>query len=524
MSRLPVRAASLALALAALTTSPEASAIPRSEVMARAKAFAFHPWTCTAENLTAACAPAYQSVYVPGDYVGLPYDWGGYMTLFEFDQQIDQGYGAGSYPDDGILACTSGVDCSGFVSKAWGTGHYTTSNLADVSSAIVQADLLPGDVFNDAGYHVAMFDRLLASGEPVLYESINYNVHVNVSGGWSHVSGYIPRRFTEISGASAPDVAGTPVSPIVIGSFPYTDSRDTTQSPSDLLDGCGAAPSTKETGREFVYEATFAQPGKLTVSIADDVGVDIDGPVYPSMHPRACFARAPPPGTVDVDCGTYYVVADTFKGQAEYPGAYTLTATFQPSGQACGNGPPAYAPEGQLGDACAYPSNEDLPFCNPNVGAETCLYSGNDSFCSKPCASASDCSALPGGCCADIGDQELYCLPGSYCGAPTDLDAGALPEGGDPLPDGGLPDPEDAGGPGPTGGGGAGASGATTGAGAGAGADTSGNGAVTGDGDAESGCAQAPGSTAPPGAWLAGSLVLAWASRRRALRSRARSR
>lgn len=74
--------------------------------------------------------------------MGLPYDWGGYMTLFQFDQQINAGYGAGSYPEHGVLSCTAGVDCSGFVSKAWDSGHYATVHLG--SSAISQSEMLAG--------------------------------------------------------------------------------------------------------------------------------------------------------------------------------------------------------------------------------------------------------------------------------------------------------------------------------------------------------------------------------------------
>ena len=112
-------ALALPAALALGLCATQASAISREEVLVRAKAFAYHPWTCTSANLTASCDGGYHSVYVTGDYLGLPYDWGGYMTLFQFDQQIASGHGAGSYPDDGVLDCTSGLDCSGFVSKAW---------------------------------------------------------------------------------------------------------------------------------------------------------------------------------------------------------------------------------------------------------------------------------------------------------------------------------------------------------------------------------------------------------------------
>src|SRR6185436_2560160 len=113
---------------------------------------------------------------------------------------------------------------SGFVSQAWATSHHTTSSIPQISTEIQAAELLPGDVFNDAGYHVALFSHTLASGEPVLYEAYGYNVHLNTTGGWAHVDGYVPRRFQSITGMTAVEPDGTPVSPIIIKSFPYTDT------------------------------------------------------------------------------------------------------------------------------------------------------------------------------------------------------------------------------------------------------------------------------------------------------------
>ena len=240
---------SAATAILLVTTSTLGFAIPRSEVLVCAKSYANHPWRSGSSNLTASCSTAYKSIYSPGDYVGLPYDWGGYMTLFEFDQQIAKGYGAGSYPDDGVLSCTAGLDCSGFVSKCWAAGHYSTSTMYKTSSEIAATEVLPGDVYNKAGYHVALYSNTLANGVPLLYESAGYNVHINTTGGWSYLSGYTPRRYDKIEGTTVVDLAGTPQKPIQISGFPYSDARDTTQSTSDVLDGCAAEPSKKESGQ-----------------------------------------------------------------------------------------------------------------------------------------------------------------------------------------------------------------------------------------------------------------------------------
>lgn len=424
------RSTKLVCSIIALTgvivSASRANAIDREQVMARGKAFAYHPWTCTTANLTATCDAGYQSVYSPGDYMGLPYDWGGYKTLFEFDQEILQGSGAGSYSSDGVLACTSGLDCSGYVSKCWDAGHWSTSTIDSVSYTIPQASLLPGDALNEAGYHVVLFSHLLGTGEPIYYEAAGYNTHINTTGGWSWVSGYVPIRYDDITGTTVGNPVGTTTNPIVIGSFPYSDARDTTQSSSDVIDGCGAAPGTNESGPEYIYQVTFTQPGQLTVAVSDDVNTDIDVHLFTSLNTSDCIARNDSSFTQAVDCGTYYIVADTYVGSAEYAGPYQLTVDFVPSGQPCGSGPPTYDFNGELGDPCAYPGHEDLPFCNENLGSEICIYSGNPpgSFCSKSCTGVADCGAFPGGCCEDIGSNEYYCLQAAYCTNPPDPDAG----------------------------------------------------------------------------------------------------
>ncbi|HNZ21721.1 MAG TPA: hypothetical protein PKL24_06240 [Polyangiaceae bacterium] len=416
----------LAGSIALISASPSA-AITRDEVMVRAKAFAFHPWRATQNNLTASCSSTYQSVYTPGDYVGLPYDWGGYMSLFTFDQGIQAGLGAGSYPADGILSCTVGLDCSGYVSQCWNTTHLTTSTLHTQSSAISQAEILSGDALNQAGYHVILYSHSLANGDPILYEAIGYNVHINPWGGWAYASGYQPRRFEGITGPSAQDPIGTPHHPIPIPSLPFTDSRDTRQSSSNVFDGCGADPNKPESGPEFVYEVTITQPGLLTVSVSDDVGVDIDVHLYTSTNTNDCTHRDDSTFTAPVDCGTYLIVADTYGTGDANAGPYTLNVSFSATGASCGNGPPSYHPSGRPGDACGYPGQEHLPFCNANLGAEVCLVTNGTpktSFCSHPCATATDCPEFPGGCCKTISSGESYCVTAPLCGG-TPGDAGA---------------------------------------------------------------------------------------------------
>ena len=431
----------LLLVAALLCLATDALAITRQEVMVRARSYAYHPWRCGASNLTASCSSAYKSAYIPGDYMGLPYDWGGYMTLFQFDQQIKQGYGAGSYQKDGVLSCTSGLDCSGYVSKCWDAGHFSTSTMYKTSSTISKASVLPGDAFNQAGYHIILYSHTLKNGDPVFYEAAGYNVQINVSGGWSYTSGYTPIRYNKITGTTAGNPVGTLQNPIVIKSFPYTNSRNTAQSPSDVLDGCGAAPTKDESGPEYVYAVTFTKPGKVTVSVSDDVSTDIDVHLYGAKNTNNCLARHDSAFTYQVDCGTYYIVADTFRSNGkDHSGAYNLKVTFAPSAKACGAGPKGYAPKGKMGDKCKYPGNKNLPFCNGNLGASTCIYTSSTSFCSRACKAKADCSAFAGGCCKDIsGKGEYYCMPASYCGSVKKDSGTPKKDTGSPKKDTGSP-------------------------------------------------------------------------------------
>jgi hypothetical protein len=351
----------LALVAAAL-------AIPREQVLDNAARYAAHVWRSSTSNQYAECYDGdYTSDYPPGEYTGLPYDWGGYVTLDEFDSQIADGYGAGSHSWHGILSCTTGVDCSGYVSMVWETSHYSTSTFDNgPTHEIGWADLSRGDAVNDAGSHVVLFAHESDAGWPVYYEASGSaeKVRLNTSGGWGYLDGYQPIRFDDIEDAGA---TGTRGAPRDITSFPFSDFRWTAGAASDVIDVYACAPDTDESGPEVLYRFEAETSGTLSLVVSDDDGVDVDIHVLTAPEGDACIARNDTTLSVEVGPGTVWIAVDTWVGSREYPGAYILTADFDgrlgelddPTPYDTGSDDPAGDDTGSVDSAADAPGTDD---------------------------------------------------------------------------------------------------------------------------------------------------------------------
>ncbi len=308
-----------------------ANSIDRDTVMQIAKSYADHKWTCTSANTKASCSSSYTSDYTPGTYTGVPYDWGGYKTLAEFDSEIKQGYGAGSHSKDGVLWCTTGVDCSGYVSKCWQEKRYTTSNISEISYVIDKNSVKKGDIFNKAGSHVVLFSHFDSGGKPIFYEASGSasKVRLNTTGGWSFLSGYTARRYKNITESSAQ--SNCPVI-INIPSLPYQDTRNTENSFCKQFNYYSCASSTNESGAEYLYKFEIKQRGELQASVTSGTGVDIDIHLLTEPSPNKCIIRNDKSFKVKLEPGVYYIAADTFVGSTGvvYDGTYTLNLNFVP--------------------------------------------------------------------------------------------------------------------------------------------------------------------------------------------------
>lgn len=383
----------LAAAIAAAASLP-AGAAERGVMLGIAPLYEDHEWTCTDTNhWGVGCPTSYESDWCPGTYVGLPYDWGGWSTVDEFDADIAAGLGAGSHSSDGSLACTTGVDCSGYVSLLWETPwKYGTSTLPDISDAIDARDMWPGDVYNDAGSHVIMWVGKDTAGDAVITESSGTcNGVCGRSVAWSYFGSYTPRvAWTEyVQTATVGTAAGTADDPIVIDAIPFRDWRNTRYAESDIFDFYSAAPDVDESGPESIYEVALPSAGTLTASVLDAPGADVDLQLLSALDADACLGRA----NIDLEvaiaaAGTYYLTVDSWVGSdaTVYSGAYVLDVDF------------AAAPDGDA-DTDTDADADGGPDSGPDTDTDTDSDSDSDSDSDADGSSGSD-----GGCgCAAAG-------------------------------------------------------------------------------------------------------------------------
>jgi hypothetical protein len=128
--------------------------------------------TCTGFNRIR--RPGYLSGKLNQEVRGVPYCWGCHGSLNQFQARIASGMLAGN-------VCThndprpdvAGVDCSAFVSAAWGlVNHFTTAAIPAITTELANAwDLQPGDALNKAGTHVMLFLRFTPDRKAEVMES-----------------------------------------------------------------------------------------------------------------------------------------------------------------------------------------------------------------------------------------------------------------------------------------------------------------------------------------------------------------
>jgi hypothetical protein len=164
--------------------------------------------------------PGYLHNKVGQEVRGVPYCWGCQGSLAQFRTRVEHGMLAGNI-------CThneprndaAGVDCSGFVSAAWGLStHFSTAAIPSISSRIDAWDLRPGDALNKPNSHVMLFLRFTPDRKAEVMEatpgSCNGRVCRNIYPLASLLArGYQPVRFRALTNDTSVVAQGPVQSP-----------------------------------------------------------------------------------------------------------------------------------------------------------------------------------------------------------------------------------------------------------------------------------------------------------------------
>jgi len=192
--------------------------LSRQQTIETAFAFEGLQWKLTPANYGAdpdiACTgfnrvrrPWYLQGKVNQEVRGVPYCWGCHGSLANFRQRVEAGTKAGNVcTHDSPRIDVAGVDCSAFVSAAWGLSvHYTTAAIPAIAKTVENPwDLKPGDALNKPGSHVMLFLRFTPDRKAEVMEAstggCNGRVCRNVYPLASLLQrGFIPVRFRALA-------------------------------------------------------------------------------------------------------------------------------------------------------------------------------------------------------------------------------------------------------------------------------------------------------------------------------------
>jgi len=146
--------------------------------------------------------------------MGVPYMWGGFNSLSEFQEGIASGLYAGDVYtrekrqqlERAVSRHAVGIDCSGLISRCWGLERsYSTRELPDLCVPLASyEELKPGDILNSHNNHVLLFQafadkdhkRLIAyeAGSPPTWKVLKDSISVPML----KYFGYKPWRYRNI--------------------------------------------------------------------------------------------------------------------------------------------------------------------------------------------------------------------------------------------------------------------------------------------------------------------------------------
>ncbi|TCT22214.1 hypothetical protein [Thiobaca trueperi] len=190
--------------------SPSSKAVSckifRPDVISNAQAFINNSSPLDDVNISGECPGRGKPRYLTTAdfYSSVPYDWGGFSSIKSFNDDMASGLQAGDIDTKGVEICSKGVDCSGFVSRAWnlptkrGTGQlsaisYNVGNIGSVDS------LRRGDILNLSNHHVMLFESVSGNTATVYEATTDANVdrvvHHNRTLSYIKKKNYTPLRY-----------------------------------------------------------------------------------------------------------------------------------------------------------------------------------------------------------------------------------------------------------------------------------------------------------------------------------------
>lgn len=162
------------------SASPK-SLMTRQSCIDRAYTYYNYSWTITNSNLASAPSDWAKPHFIngPGTYWRMPYCWGGFHSTSQFTSAMANG-GLPGQATSSYLSGTYGLDCSGFVSRAWARlSKLSTSGLASTgtSTSISWSDVGMADALIrlSAPAHARLLMYVNASGNYVCYECTTSN-------------------------------------------------------------------------------------------------------------------------------------------------------------------------------------------------------------------------------------------------------------------------------------------------------------------------------------------------------------
>ena len=271
----------------------------RERVLEIARSYVHHEWRGTSKNALHGEDPAGVAVDTPDESFhpegwslegelnrGVPYQWGGFSTLEDFDRGIAAGLLAGHIPDRGSNPGTRnavGVDCSGLISRCWELPlKQSTRSLGWLCIELEDwFELQPGDLINGFDGHAVIFDEFVDAEHVRVYEAATPKVREYVYPLAQLVeAGMKPLRYKPLDHSWVPVEQGPPESTLHMGTDPLWITAEVDReapAPPLLQAKVGQWARYREVGAgqdglSFVHQVSRVSAGEVELQVSVEAG------------------------------------------------------------------------------------------------------------------------------------------------------------------------------------------------------------------------------------------------------------